>query len=113
MSHVVGGNSYRGRKAFLVAGFMFEKLHTRTLWIIATVSGGSFLLSPVLASPIGNLADSILLEGFEAAWLGSRVSPWQYMTLGENIFTAATVLIAFLALACGSYAAWTLYKRRV
>src|SRR3989344_4546439 len=37
MSHVVGGNSYRGRKAFLVAGFMFEKIKTKTLSTLTNV----------------------------------------------------------------------------
>ena len=36
MSHVVGGNSYRGRKTSLVAGFMFGKSKIKT---IATITG--------------------------------------------------------------------------
>lgn len=90
-------------------------LKTKTLWVIAVASGICFVLSPILASPLGNLADSILLERFEASWSASHDPSlaWQSLTLGENIFTVATILIALLALTCGSWAAWTLYTRRV
>lgn len=92
---------------------MFEKFRTRTLWIIAIVSGACFLISPILATPIGSLADSILLERFKAAWLASHdTSPWSYMAAGENIFTFTTYAIAFIALVSGSMAVWMLYKRK-
>jgi len=92
---------------------MFEKLHTKTLWIIAVVSGMCFLLSPILATPIGNLADSILLERFQAAWSASHDPSlaWQSLRSSENIFAAATITIALLSLICGSCAVWTLYRR--
>ncbi len=91
-----------------------ERIKTRTLWLIAIAGGVCFLLSPVLATPIGSLADKILLERFEATWLVSHdASPWWYMTFGENVFTAATIVIALLALTCALWASWTLYKRRV
>ena len=91
------------------------KLKTKTLWVIAIASGICFVLSPILASPIGTLVDKILLERFEAS-LPTSYNPslaWNSLALGEDIFTATTILIALLALVCGSWAAWTLYKRRV
>jgi len=91
---------------------MFEKRHTKTLWVIIVVSGMCFLLSPILATPIGDVANSLLLGKFEASWVASQdLSPWQYMALSENIFLSATVLIALTALMFGSYAAWALYRR--
>jgi len=107
---------------------MFEKRHTKTLWVIIVVSGMCFLLSPILATPIGDVANSLLLGKFEASWVASQdlnpwqymalseniflsATPWQYMALSENIFLSATVLIALTALMFGSYAAWALYRR--
>lgn len=52
MSHVVGGNSYRGRKAFLVTGFMFGKIKakilsalTNVMWLRRYIRGGAFALA--------------------------------------------------------------------
>lgn len=94
---------------------MFARLHTRTLWIIATVSGFSFLLSPILSLSIQDYADKILLERFEAAWMDSHAPSlvWNSISLAEQISLAATILIAVIALSLCTYAAWTLYKRRV
>ena len=72
---------------------MFGKFETKTLWTIVIASGLLFILSPFVATPIGNIADSILLERFEASWAVSHDSSlaWQSLTLGENIFTVATI----------------------
>ena len=93
--------------------FCMKKLKAKTLWAIVLASGLCAALSFVIATPIGMLADKILLARFaEQRSLTHSVNPWQYMDLGEQIFTFTTLFIAFVALVCGSWAAWTLWKRR-
>lgn len=82
---------------------------------ILAISVACFFLSPLIATPIGNIADRVLLERFEAAWVTSHDPSlaWQSLMLGENVFTAATIVIALLALICALWASWALYKQRV
>ena len=103
-----------GPQGSLVAGFMFEKIKTKTLWIIAIASGISFVLSPFIATPIGTLADKILLSRFAEQWSQTHDPSlaWQSMALGDNIFAFTTYLIASVALVVGLIAARALYKRR-
>ena|SRR3989338_6418635 len=92
--------------------FCMEKLKTKTLWVIAIASGLFFILSPLIATPFGMLADKILLAHFAEQWsLTHSANPWQYMDLGEQIFTFTTLFIAFVALVFGVLAARELYKR--
>ena len=89
------------------------KFKTKTLWIVVIVSGVSFVLSPLIATPIGTLADKILLSRFAEQWpLTHSADPWRYMALGEQIFTFTTLFIAFVALVFGVLAARVLYKRK-
>lgn len=73
-----------------------------------------FFLSPLIATPIGTLADSILLERFQAAWAMSHdpTLPWRSLAAGENVFAFTTGLIALVALTLGVFAAREIYKRR-
>jgi len=94
--------------------FCMEKLKTKTLWIIAITSGLCVAFSFVIATPIGMLADKILLARFAEQWTQSHDpdSVWSSMAVAEDIFAFTTYLIAFIALVCGTFAAWALYKRR-
>ncbi|OGG48691.1 hypothetical protein A3C18_02400 [Candidatus Kaiserbacteria bacterium RIFCSPHIGHO2_02_FULL_54_11b] len=89
-----------------------KKLKTKTLWVIAIASGLFFILSPLIATPIGTLADKILLARFAEQWsLTHSADPFWYMALGEQIFTFTTLFVAFVALVFGVLAARELYKR--
>jgi len=70
-------------------------------------------MSPIIATPLGMLADKILLSRFAEQWSQSHDPSlaWQSIALGENIFAVTTLLIALTALVCGVPAARVLYKR--
>jgi hypothetical protein len=90
-----------------------KKLKTKTLWAITIASGFCFALSFVIATPIGMLADKILLARFTEQWSQTHAAdPFWYMTLGEQVFTFTTLFIAFVALVIGVLAARELYKRK-
>lgn len=91
-----------------------SKYKTKTLWIIAIASCVCFLISPLLATPFGTLADNFLLTRFAEQWPQSHDPDlvWTSLVLGEQIFTFTTLFIAFVALVCGLFAARVLYQRK-
>ncbi len=97
-------------QGLLVAGFMFGKLKTNSLVLIALGSPVCFLLSPFIASHIGNLADQLLA----AMWVETKdpATVWSFMAAGEYIYAVVLITIALISLICGVAATRTLYKRK-
>ena len=94
--------------------FRMNKYKAKTLWVISIGSGLAFLLSPLIATPVGTLVDNILLTRFAEQWTQSHDLQLVFdsMALGENIFTFTTGFIALVALVFGVIAARELYKRK-
>ena len=86
-----------------------SQLKTRTLALIAFVSTVCFLLSPFIASRIGNFVDRMLAANWAETKDPSTV--WSSVAAGEYIYGGTMILIALIALTCGLLASITLYKR--
>lgn len=89
--------------------FYMEKLKKKTLWIIVLGSSVLFLLSPLLASYIGSLADQILSRIWAQTVNPSTV--WSFINAGEYIYGAVLVVLILPPFVLGSRAAYLIYKR--
>lgn len=94
---------------------MFNRIQNRKLLVgILAVSVLCFFFSSLIATPIGTLADKILLAQFIEQWPQSHDPRlvWESVALSERIFAITTSVINAVALILGAAAAWTLYQRK-
>ena len=86
-----------------------SQLKTGTVALVAIVSSVGFLLSPLIASYIGNFTDQMLV----ARWAETKdiATLSDFMAAGEYVYGITMALIALIALTCGLLASITLYKR--